>query len=61
MDQLGYCQTEGRLAGKLAFPFGSSDVGILSYDYGREGDVYLSGDELSIHPGIQGIFWKCVL
>lgn len=52
---------EGRVADNLAFPFGLSDVGIMSYDYGHEDDVYFSGAELSIHSGIQGIFWKCVL
>ena len=36
MNQPGNGQMEGRVAGNLAFPFGLSDVGIMSYDYGHE-------------------------
>lgn len=61
MNQLGNRQMERRVTDNLAFPFGLSDVGIMSYDYGHEDDVFFSGAELSIHSDIQGVFWKCVL
>lgn len=51
---LGNCQTEGRVADSLAFPFGLSDVGIMSYDHGHEGDVHFS--KMNPSQGFKGYF-----